>query len=196
MADAMNRQHPRANRILAALPGAVYERLVPSLEAVSMTLKQIQYQPDGAIPHVYFPLNTVTSLVIRWQRWATNRLHSTEEPSKPGSGCVRMLCHHQTRVRPPAARSQPARSCIIPATSRAPGTTHRGNDKLSSILLGKNHHCLGCVAFDDLFGNGIGTANFAKQAGATARGAHLRLRIKLNQAQMGSPAVVPLEIIN
>ena len=67
MADTTNRQHLRANRVLAALPASAYERLVPELEPVSMTLKQILYQPNGDIPHVYFPLNMVTSLVVRMQ---------------------------------------------------------------------------------------------------------------------------------
>lgn len=61
------RQRSRANRVLAALPDAVYRRLVPSLELVSMEIKQILYQPNGDIPYIYFPLNTVTSLVIRMQ---------------------------------------------------------------------------------------------------------------------------------
>lgn len=67
MSTVNDSQHPRKNRVLAALPGSVYKHLIPSLEFVSMTLKQILYQPNGAIPHVYFPLNTVTSLVIKMQ---------------------------------------------------------------------------------------------------------------------------------
>jgi CRP-like cAMP-binding protein len=67
MAQVTDRERPQANRVLAALPDAVYERLVPELEPISMTLKQILYRPNGAIPHVYFPLNTVTSLVVSMQ---------------------------------------------------------------------------------------------------------------------------------
>jgi CRP-like cAMP-binding protein len=67
MADGTDRERPQANRLLAALPDWVYERLVPSLEPISLTLKQILYQPNGAIPYVYFPLTMVTSLVILMQ---------------------------------------------------------------------------------------------------------------------------------
>jgi CRP-like cAMP-binding protein len=45
----------------------VYEQFVPELEPVSMTLKQVFYQPNGDIPYVYFPLSTVASLVVKMQ---------------------------------------------------------------------------------------------------------------------------------
>lgn len=64
---ATDLQRPRANRILALLPDSEYEHLVSLLEPVSLALKEILYQPNGAIPYVYFPLNMVTSLVIKMQ---------------------------------------------------------------------------------------------------------------------------------
>lgn len=67
MADVNGQQRAQTNRVLAALPEPVYRRLIPSLEPVTMEIKQILYQPSGDIPYVYFPLNTVTSLVIRMQ---------------------------------------------------------------------------------------------------------------------------------
>ena len=67
MAEVTVRERPPANRVLAALPGAVYERLVPELQPVQLSLKQILYQPNGAMPHVYFPLSAVTSLIVSMQ---------------------------------------------------------------------------------------------------------------------------------
>ncbi len=52
------------NRLLAALPRQEYARLRPHLEKVSLCLKDILYEPKGPIPHVYFPLDGVVSLVI------------------------------------------------------------------------------------------------------------------------------------
>ena len=52
------------NRLLAALPRKEYDRLHPHLEKVSLPLKDILYEPNGPIPHVYFPLDGVVSLVI------------------------------------------------------------------------------------------------------------------------------------
>ena len=67
MSSLINQQYPLDNRLLAALPKEVYDQLVPSLELVSLPLKQLLYQPNRAIADVYFPLTTVTSLVTLMQ---------------------------------------------------------------------------------------------------------------------------------
>ena len=55
---------PGKNRLLAALPRVEYDRLRPHLAKVSLPLKDILYEANGPIPHVFFPLNGVVSLVI------------------------------------------------------------------------------------------------------------------------------------
>ena len=58
--------HPRTlseNRLLAALPPAHYQRLLPDLDVVTLAFKQAIYAPGHPITHVYFPLNGVISLV-------------------------------------------------------------------------------------------------------------------------------------
>jgi CRP-like cAMP-binding protein len=52
------------NRLLAALPRDDYRRLRLHLVKVSLPLKDILYEANGPIPHVFFPLNGVVSLVI------------------------------------------------------------------------------------------------------------------------------------
>jgi len=52
------------NRLLAVLPGDEYDRLLPHLEKVSLPLRDILYEANGPIPHVFFPLYGVVSLVI------------------------------------------------------------------------------------------------------------------------------------
>jgi CRP-like cAMP-binding protein len=52
------------NRLLADLPRGEYDRLLPHLEKVSLPLKDILYEANGPIPHVFFPLHGVVSLVI------------------------------------------------------------------------------------------------------------------------------------
>jgi len=51
------------NRLLTALPKEEYERLQPHLELVSMSLKQVIYEPNEPLRHVYFPKNGVISLL-------------------------------------------------------------------------------------------------------------------------------------
>jgi CRP-like cAMP-binding protein len=52
------------NRLLVALPKDEYHRLLPHLEKVSLPLRDILYEANGAIAHVFFPLTGVVSLVI------------------------------------------------------------------------------------------------------------------------------------
>jgi CRP-like cAMP-binding protein len=59
------RVHVRGeNRLLAALPRGHYRRLLPHLERVPLPLREILYDANGPISHVFFPLNGVVSLVI------------------------------------------------------------------------------------------------------------------------------------
>lgn len=51
------------NRILAALPGEEYQRLLPHLEQVSMNLSEILFRPDEVIKYVYFPETCIISLL-------------------------------------------------------------------------------------------------------------------------------------
>lgn len=59
--DAQN--EGRANRILAALPSSAYRRMSGKLEPVSLELGQVLSQPGAATSHVYFPSNSLISLI-------------------------------------------------------------------------------------------------------------------------------------
>ena len=54
---------PNENLILAALSPEEYERLAPHLEQVEMRHGQILYKTNEIIKHVYFPTNSMISLV-------------------------------------------------------------------------------------------------------------------------------------
>ena len=54
---------PTGNRLLDALPDEELERLGPDLEVVSLGLKEVLIEPDGPIQHVWFPVDSVCSLV-------------------------------------------------------------------------------------------------------------------------------------
>jgi CRP-like cAMP-binding protein len=56
-------REPHANRILAALPSPEYRRLQHALEPVMLTEKQVLYEPGEPIRYVYFPLDSVISLL-------------------------------------------------------------------------------------------------------------------------------------
>lgn len=49
------------NRLLAALPVAEYQRLLPNLDQVSHSLKQVLQEVGEPIEYVYFPQNAIVS---------------------------------------------------------------------------------------------------------------------------------------
>jgi CRP-like cAMP-binding protein len=54
---------PAQNRILAALPGAERERLLPLLERAQMPLGKVLYESGSRLDHVYFPATAIVSLL-------------------------------------------------------------------------------------------------------------------------------------
>jgi CRP-like cAMP-binding protein len=56
-------QDERRNRLLAALPDAEWERLLPQLEAVDMPLGKVLYESGNPPTHVYFPCTSIVSLL-------------------------------------------------------------------------------------------------------------------------------------
>ena len=54
---------PNQNHLLAALPTAEFERLVPHLELVPLLLGETLYEPGGQLQHVYFPTTSIVSLL-------------------------------------------------------------------------------------------------------------------------------------
>ena len=53
---------PNQNHLLAALPTADYERILPHLELVPLALGQYLYEPGTQMQHVYFPTTAIVSL--------------------------------------------------------------------------------------------------------------------------------------
>ena len=58
-----SRPPPIQNQLLAALPGAVYERLLPQLEEVRLSFLEVLYEGGEPMNHVYFPNEGLISLL-------------------------------------------------------------------------------------------------------------------------------------
>jgi CRP-like cAMP-binding protein len=54
---------PRRNQLLASLPPPEWERWSPLLEAVDMPLGQVLYESGISLTHVYFPIDSIVSLL-------------------------------------------------------------------------------------------------------------------------------------
>jgi len=54
---------PRQNHLLAALPVAEWERLLPRMELRPMPLGHVLYESGSRLRHVYFPTTSIISLL-------------------------------------------------------------------------------------------------------------------------------------
>jgi CRP-like cAMP-binding protein len=63
MASTAQLPAPNANRLLAALPENAYQALLPSLEPVPLPLGMVVYESGGPQGYVYFPTNSIVSLL-------------------------------------------------------------------------------------------------------------------------------------
>src|ERR1700675_107275 len=54
---------PKENRLLGALPDDDYQRWLPFLEDVELSLGQVLYESGTVLSHVYFPTTAIVSLL-------------------------------------------------------------------------------------------------------------------------------------
>src|SRR6185503_9220545 len=55
--------NPGVNRLLATLTTKEYKRLLPKLKTVSLVLGEVLYEPGAVIKYVYFPNDSIISLI-------------------------------------------------------------------------------------------------------------------------------------
>jgi CRP-like cAMP-binding protein len=55
--------NPKQNHLLAALPASEFDRLAPHLQLVPLKLGEVLYESGGQLNHVYFPTNSIVSLL-------------------------------------------------------------------------------------------------------------------------------------
>jgi len=56
-------QNPEQNHLLAALPAEVRDRIFPHLQRVPLPLGKVLYESGDALRHVYFPTDSIISLL-------------------------------------------------------------------------------------------------------------------------------------
>jgi CRP-like cAMP-binding protein len=62
---------PRENQVLDALPAIARDRLFPHLKLVPMPLGMVVYESGAALRHIYFPTNSIVSLLYVMQDGAS-----------------------------------------------------------------------------------------------------------------------------
>ena len=68
---------PSENRLLAALPRAEYEHLLPELTRVSFDLGEVVYEFGGQLNYVYFPTTAIVSLLYTMENGASAEMGLT-----------------------------------------------------------------------------------------------------------------------
>jgi CRP-like cAMP-binding protein len=63
--------NPRTNQLIAALPDSEWLRWQSHLEPISMPLGQVLYEPGATLSHVYFPTNSIVSLLYVMENGAS-----------------------------------------------------------------------------------------------------------------------------
>jgi CRP-like cAMP-binding protein len=74
---ASAKHSPRQNHLLAALPVADYERMLPDLELMPMPLGWAVYEADGPQGYVYFPTTCIVSLLYVMENGASAEIAVT-----------------------------------------------------------------------------------------------------------------------
>jgi CRP-like cAMP-binding protein len=65
---------PRQNQLVAALPAADYERLLPHLEAVALPLGLVVFEAGRKLRHLYFPASGIVSLLYATENGASTEI--------------------------------------------------------------------------------------------------------------------------
>ena len=71
------RHTPKQNHLLAALPAADYERLLPDLELVPLPLGSAVYESGGHLGYLYFPTDSIVSLLYVLENGASTEIAVT-----------------------------------------------------------------------------------------------------------------------
>jgi CRP-like cAMP-binding protein len=97
---------PNANHLLAALSPEVFDRLSKNLELVTMPLGGVLYESGGAMRHVYFPTDSIVSLLYVMENGA-----SAEISVVGNEGLVGVALYLGGESTPSRAVVQSAGSC-------------------------------------------------------------------------------------
>ncbi len=69
-----SQRSPNQNHLLAALPTAEFERVVPHLELAAMPLGEVLYESSGQLTHVYFPTTAIVSMHYVMENGASSEI--------------------------------------------------------------------------------------------------------------------------
>jgi hypothetical protein len=80
------------NRLLAALPAEAGDALAPLLEPVPLRLGEALFEPGGKQAYVYFPTDSIISLLYVLENGASAEIAVTDNEGVVGARCSMRCC--------------------------------------------------------------------------------------------------------
>jgi CRP-like cAMP-binding protein len=121
---------PQQNHLLAALSAEAQERLFPKLEQVTLPLGKVLYESGDAMRHVYFPTDSIVSLLYVMENGA-----SAEISVVGNEGIIGVAVYMGGESTPSRALVQSAGSAYRMPGQRLMEEFHRHNGELQHLLL-------------------------------------------------------------
>jgi CRP-like cAMP-binding protein len=137
-----------ANRLLAALPASEYRRLLPELEDVSLVFAEILCEPGESIRHVYFPNDSIISLLASVGERSTLEVGIVGSEGMVGIGIFMGvdISRNQALVQG-AGTAMRMKAAILRRESQHFGALHRLLHRYSHSLLTQVSQSAACNRF-------------------------------------------------
>ena len=136
------------NRLLATLPKTDYERLLPRLKLIPLTFGQVLYEPGDVIKHVYFPNDSIVSLIAAMSEASSLEVGMVGNEGMAGLPVFMGVDSSRTRalVQGSGSAMRMTATSLRRETNRL-GTLHRLLHRYTHSLLTQVAQCSACNRF-------------------------------------------------
>jgi CRP-like cAMP-binding protein len=136
------------NRLLTTLPKKEFNRLLPSLRLIPLTFGQVLYEPGDAIRHVYFPNDSIVSLLATMPGNSSLEVGMVGNEGMAGLSTFMGVDVSRTRALVQGAGSaMTMTSAAIRLESKRLGSLHRLLHRYSHSLLNQVSQSSACNRF-------------------------------------------------
>lgn len=136
------------NRLLATLPKKEYERLLPGLKRIQLNFGEVLYEPGDTIKHVYFPNDSIVSLLAAMSERSTLEVGMVGNEGFAGLPIFMGVNVSQTRALVQGAGSaMRMTSATVRHEANRLGALHRLLHRYSHSLLTQVSQSVACNRF-------------------------------------------------
>ena len=136
------------NRLLATLPKKEYERLLPGLKRIPLNFGEVLYEPGDTIKHVYFPNDSIVSLLSAMPERSTLEVGMVGNEGFAGLAIFMGVNVSQTRALVQGAGSaMRMTSAAVRHEANHLGALHRLLHRYSHSLLTQVSQSVACNRF-------------------------------------------------